>query len=62
MKFLALVAADIVLKLFVAYPVSLIWNAALVPAVAGLSDVGWIQMFAIILMISLMFNTKIEAK
>jgi len=34
------------------FPLMLLWNWCLVPAVAGVSEVGWLQMWGIALLIS----------
>ena len=51
----------LVLSLLFAWPVSLLWNYALVPAVTGLHEVTVLQMWAIMVLCNVLFKpTKIS--
>ena len=52
---------QVALQFAVSYPIMLLWNGCLVPAVEVLTEVSWLQTFGIIVMISL-FNVQITAR
>lgn len=58
-RFLSVLIVGIVVGAIVSYPVMLLWNSCLVPAVPGIKEVSWIQAWGIMLMGQLMFQTKI---
>ena len=51
---------SVAVTLMAAYPASLLWNYCLVNAINGLVPVGWIQMFGIIVLFRLVFDTKVS--
>ena len=57
MKSIGFVFGIVVLSLFLsfllAYPLMLLWNQCLVPAVTVLKEVGWLQMWGINFLISM---------
>lgn len=46
----------VALSALYAYPVMLLWNGCLVPAIEGVHTVSWLQMWGINIMISLMLG------
>jgi hypothetical protein len=56
MVILLLVMFSIFLSFILSYPMMLIWNHSLVPAVSGLHEVSWSQMFMISILTSLVFK------
>lgn len=46
------VAVTVIISLLLSYPLMLLWNIALVPAVSILSPVGWMQMWGIAILLS----------
>jgi len=48
----------ILISFLISYPVMLLWNAVLVPAIPAIQPVGWLQMWGIVILIKLMFNTS----
>ncbi len=63
-KFLTIVGAFVFLAIIVilvglllAWPMSLLWNGCLVPAVAGLSKVGILQMWGINVLFGFWFKS-----
>ena len=40
------------------YPVMLLWNECLVPAVTVLREVGWLQMWGIMFLFAILFKTN----
>lgn len=52
--FVGLIALAIVLSFLISYPLMLLWNICLVPAIAGVSQVSWIQMWGISILVGLL--------
>ena len=58
-RFLSVLIVGIVMGAIVSYPAMLLWNSCLVPAIPGIKEVGWLQVWGIMVMGQLMFQTKI---
>lgn len=52
----------IVLSLLFSFPMMLLWNYCLVPAIPALAQVGWLQMWGIALLIKGTFQTSVSFK
>ena len=52
--YLGLVALSFILS----YPLMLLWNGCLVPAVAGVSQVTWLQTWGLVILFHFMFGTS----
>lgn len=51
------------LSLLFSFPVYLLWNGALVGAVDGIKEIGWLQAWGIMLLCGLLFkNTNAPSK
>jgi hypothetical protein len=48
----------VVVGLLLSLPVMLLWNACLVPAVTGLSEIGWLQAWGIMILCGLLFKSS----
>lgn len=46
----------ILFSLLLSFPLMLLWNNCLVPAVTTLKEVGWLQMWGISILIGLLFK------
>lgn len=57
--FLAIVAGVVFLGFLLSYPLMLLWNLCLVPAVSTLNTVGWLQMWGISILLGLLFKTNV---
>lgn len=60
-EFVILIAIFVLIGFLLSYPVMLLWNACLVPAVIGLNTISWVQGWGILLLSSMLFknyNTK----
>lgn len=59
---LKLFGVAIVIIVVVGLPLSLLvmllWNACLVPAVTGLSEIGWLQAWGIMILCGLLFKSS----
>ena len=53
-QLLVIVLLSIVLSFILSYPLMILWNLCLVPAVSVLSQVTWIQMWGISILIALL--------
>ena len=58
-RFLSVLIVGIVVGAIVSYPAMLLWNSCLVPAIPGIKEVAWLQVWGIMVMGQLMFQTKI---
>lgn len=52
----------VVIGLILSLPVMLLWNHALVPAVSGLHEIGWLQAWGILILFGILFKTTNEVK
>ena len=52
----------VVFSLFMALPVMLLWNHALVPAVDGVNNINFWQSIGILFLSSILFKTNIHQK
>jgi len=58
------VAAGVIVffGLLLSLPVMLLWNAALVPAIPGLVEIGWLQAWGIMMLCSFLFKPITASK
>lgn len=56
--FMAPMVSLIVFATLASLPVMLLWNWALVPAVTGLHEIGWLQAFGILVLSTLLFKSS----
>jgi hypothetical protein len=52
----------IVFGLMLAWPMMLLWNGCLVPAITGLNHVGWVQMWGINIICGFLFKSSVQSK
>ena len=57
-EFVISVLTSIIVGVILSYPVMLLWNLALVPAVSGVSAIGWMQAWGLMVMVGL-FRSKL---
>jgi len=55
---LGVVFLAILFSFLVSYPLMLLWNGCLVPAVTVLEEVTWLQMWGIVFLLNSLFNSK----
>ena len=58
-RFLAVLVVGVIMGAILSYPIMLLWNSCLVPAIPGVREVGWIQAWGILILGQLMFQTRI---
>jgi hypothetical protein len=52
----------VALSFLLSYPLMLLWNLCLVPAVTTLKEVGWLQMWGIVFLLNCLFKTSVSTK
>ena len=57
----AVMLIAVVLSFWLSFPAMLLWNLCLVPAIPAIAEVGWLQMWGIIILAGLMFRTRVSA-
>jgi hypothetical protein len=58
-----LILAVVVIGMIMAWPVMILWNLCLVPAVQGLQVIGWLQAWGILVVCGILFkSTNISNK
>jgi hypothetical protein len=63
MGVVAFIVGVLLLSFLFSYPLMLLWNGCLVPAVSVLSEVSWLQMWGITVLIGILFkNTSVSHK
>jgi hypothetical protein len=65
LKLIALVTALAVLLLLsflLSWPVMMLWNGCLVPAVEGLREIGWLQAWGISALVQLLKGIGLDTK
>lgn len=50
-------AIVVILGLVLSFPLMLLWNGCLVPAVSGLSEITWLQAWGILIASNLLFKS-----
>jgi len=60
--FFLIVGIVVVLGLLFSYPVMLLWNGCLVPAVDGVKEIGWLQAWGIMILTGILFKTTVTKK
>jgi hypothetical protein len=56
-KFVSLLFIAVAFSFILSYPLMELWNSCLVPAVTGLNEVSWTQMWGISILASLLIKS-----
>ncbi len=56
------IALIVIFGLLLSLPVMLLWNIALVPAIPGLAEIGWLQAWGILILCSFLFKPTVSSK
>lgn len=59
LKIIGVIAIVVVLGLVMSYPVMLLWNACLVPAIPSIHEIDWLQAWGIMFLCNLLFKSDI---
>ncbi len=59
---IAALATGLMIIFFLAFPVQWLWNFCLVPAVSGLSMIGFWQALGLLILANILFKSNIEVK
>jgi hypothetical protein len=60
--FFMVVGIVVVLGLLFSYPVMLLWNGCLVPAVDGAKEIGWLQAWGLMILFGILFKSTVTKK
>jgi len=60
--YVGVLAITILLSFLLSYPLMLLWNLCLVPAVTIVKEVGWLQMWGIGVLIGVLFKTSVSSR
>lgn len=62
-KIVIITAIALLISFLLSWPVMMLWNGCLVPAVTGLSEIGWLQAWGISILCGFLFkNVEIKSK
>jgi hypothetical protein len=56
------IASILLLSFLLSWPVYMLWNGCLVGAVAGISEVTWLQAWGITILCGFLFKTSVNSK
>lgn len=59
-KFILAIILSIALQLLLAYPLMVLWNEALVPAISGVHEISWIQAWFLQVMVTLLVRSEVK--
>lgn len=59
-RFVVIMFLSIALQLLLAYPLMVLWNDALVPAISGVHEIGWLQAWFLQVIVSLLFRSEVK--
>lgn len=60
--FFMIVGIIVVLGLLFSFPVMLLWNGCLVPAVDGVKEIGWLQAWGLMILFGVLFKSTVSKK
>ena len=52
-------AVAILVGLIISFPVMLLWNGCLVPAITGVNEIGWMQAWGLTVLSTVFFKTTV---
>lgn len=52
----------LILDLILSYPIMLLWNGCLVPAISGVNQIGWMQALGLGVLVALMVPRGMKKK
>jgi len=59
---IGIVSLVVLMGLLFSLPVMLLWNYCLVGAVAGVTEISWLQAWGIMVLFGILFKTNVETK
>ena len=62
LAFVVVILGAVALSFLLSYPLMLLWNLCLVPAVTTQKEVGWLQMWGIVFLLNCLFKTSVSTK
>jgi hypothetical protein len=58
--FVAALVTVLVISFLFSWPIMVLWNECLIPAVNGLNEIGWVQAWGISTLFAVLFKTNIK--
>lgn len=59
-KIIGFIAMIVVLGLIMSYPVMLLWNQCLVPAIPAIHEIEWLQAWGIMFLFAMLFKSDVS--
>ena len=56
------IATPLFISFLLSWPVMMLWNECLMPAVTGIKEIGWMQAWGISTLCGILFNSTITKK
>jgi hypothetical protein len=60
--FIGLILILVLFSFLLAWPVMMLWNECLVPAVDGVNPIGWLQAWGIQFLLGILFKYQVSTK
>jgi hypothetical protein len=60
--FIGLIAIALLLSFLLSWPVMMLWNGCLVPAVEGVKEIGWLQAWGLQFLVNMLFKLSVTKK
>ena len=60
--FVILIAGALFVSFLLSWPVMMLWNGCLVPAVDGVKQIGWLQAWGLQFLINMLFKVSVTSK
>lgn len=56
------IAGLLLLSFLLSWPVYMLWNGCLVPAITGVNEITWLQAWGLMVLINLFLKTSVSTK
>jgi hypothetical protein len=60
--FIGLLLVMVLFSFILAWPVMMLWNGCLVPAVEGVKEIGWLQAWGLQFLVNMLFKLSVTKK
>jgi hypothetical protein len=62
MMILGVIIFGALVGLVFSFPVMLLWNGCLVPAVTGINEISWLQAWGLMILVNIFFKLSVSSK
>ena len=52
----------VIIGLIFSFPVMLLWNGCLVPAITGVNEISWLQAWGLMVLVNIFFKLSVSTK